>query len=93
MLGAEIDVPTLDGEKSVKYTIPDGTQHGTRFVLKQKGVPVVNNKDRRGDLYFTVTVEIPRGLSEKQREKIREFAELCGESNYTKKSGFFKRKK
>ena len=93
VLGAEIDVPTLDGEKSVKYTIPDGTQHGTRFVLKQKGVPFVNNKDRRGDLYFTVTVEIPRGLSEKQREKIREFAELCGESNYTKKSGFFKRKK
>lgn len=93
VLGAEIDVPTLDGEKSVKYTIPEGTQHGTRFVLKQKGVPFINNKDRRGDLYFTVNVEIPRGLSEKQREKMREFAEACGESNYSKKSGFFKRKK
>ena len=93
VLGAEIDVPTLDGEKTVKYTIPEGTQHGTRFVLRQKGVPFVNNKDRRGDLYFTVLVEIPKGLSEKQKEKMREFADLCGESNYSKKSGFFKRKK
>ncbi len=93
VLGAEIDVPTLDGEKSVKYTIPEGTQHGTRFVLRQKGVPFVNNKDRRGDLYFTVLVEIPKGLTEKQKEKMREFADLCGESNYSKKSGFFKRKK
>ena len=93
VLGAEIDVPTLDEEKTVKYTIPEGTQHGTRFVLRQKGVPFVNNKDRRGDLYFTVLVEIPKGLSEKQKEKMREFADLCGESNYSKKSGFFKRKK
>ena len=93
VLGAEIDVPTLDGEKSVKYTIPEGTQYGTRFVLRQKGVPFINNKDRRGDLYFTVNVEMPKGLSEKQKEKMREFADLCGESNYTKKSGFFKRKK
>ena len=93
VLGAEIDVPTLDGEKSVKYTIPEGTQYGTRFVLRQKGVPFVNNKDRRGDLYFTVIVEIPKGLSEKQKEKMREFADLSGENNYSKKSGFFKRKK
>lgn len=92
-LGAEIEVPTLDGEKSVKYTIPEGTQYGTRFVLKQKGVPFVNNKDKRGDLYFTVTVEIPKSLNEKQKEKLREFADACGESNYSKKSGFFKKKK
>jgi len=92
-LGAEIDVPTLDGEKSVKYTIPEGTQYGTRFVLKQKGIPFVNNKDKRGDLYFTVTVEIPKSLNEKQKEKLREFADACGESNYSKKSGFFKKKK
>ena len=80
-LGAEIEVPTLDGEKSVKYTIPEGTQYGTRFVLKQKGVPFVNNKDKRGDLYFTVVVEIPKSLNEKQREKLREFADACGENN------------
>ena len=94
MLGAEIDVPTLDGEeKSVKYTIPEGTQYGTRFVLKQKGVPFVNNKDKRGDLYFTVIVEIPKGLTDKQREKMEEFAEACGKSNYSKKNSFFKKKK
>ena len=93
VLGAEIEVPTLDKEKTVKYTIPEGTQYGTRFVLKQKGVPFINNKEKRGDLYFTVIVEIPKGLSEKQRDKMREFADACGESNYSKKSGFFKRKK
>ena len=89
VLGAEIEIPTLEG--NVKYTLPEGTQHGTKFTLKQKGVPYVNNQQKRGDLHFVISVEIPKGLSEKQKEKMREFAELCGESNYTKKSGFFKR--
>ncbi len=91
VLGAEIEVPTLEG--NVKYTIPEGTQTGTRFVLKQKGIPYVNNPNRRGDLYFEVNVEIPKGLSEKQKEHMRAFAEACGESNYNKKSGFFKKNK
>ncbi len=89
VLGAEIDVPTLEG--NVKYTIPEGTQPGTSFTLKQKGVPYVNNPNKRGDLRFTVSVEIPKSLSEKQKDKMREFADACGESNYSKKSGFFKR--
>ncbi|MGM9683877.1 MAG: molecular chaperone DnaJ [Eubacteriales bacterium] len=88
-LGAEIDVPTLEG--NVKYTIPEGTQPGTRFVIRQKGIPYVNNSGKRGDLYFTVSVEIPKGLNEKQKEHMRAFANACGESNYSKKSGFFKR--
>ena len=88
-LGAEIDVPTLDGNQ--KFTIPEGTQPGTQFTLKQKGMPYVNNQNRKGDLIFTVVVEIPRGLSEKQRDHMRAFADACGESNYSKKSGFFKR--
>ena len=89
-LGAEIKVPTLEGE--VKYTIPEGTQPGTRFVLKQNGIPYVNNSSgRRGDLIFTVNVEIPKGLNEKQKEHMRAFAESCGESNYGKKTGFFKK--
>lgn len=88
-LGAEIDVPTLEGNQ--KFTIPEGTQPGTSFTLRQKGVPYVNNSSRRGDIIFTVNIEIPRGLNEKQREKMREFADACGESNYSKKSGFFKR--
>ncbi len=91
VLGAEIEVPTLEG--NVKFTIPEGTQYGTRFSLRQKGVPYVNSKDRRGDLYFTVIVEIPKSLNEKQKDKMRDFADACGESNYAKKSGFFKKKK
>lgn len=89
ILGAEIEVPTLEG--SEKYTIPEGTQNGTSFTIKNKGVPYVNNPGRRGDLIFTVNVEIPRGLNEKQKEHVRAFADSCGESNYTKKTGFFKR--
>ncbi len=87
-LGAEINVPTLEG--SVKYKIPEGTQPGTRFTLKGKGVTVINSQ-RKGDLYFTVNVEIPRNLSEKQKENMRAFAESCGESNYASRTGFFKK--
>ena len=90
-LGAEIEVPTLEGNQ--KFTVPEGTQPGTAFTLRQKGIPFVNNANRRGDLIFTVNVEIPKNLSEKQKEHMRAFAEACKESNYSKKSGFFKKKK
>ena len=88
-LGAEIDVPTLEGNQ--KYTIPEGTQPGTTFTLKGKGIPYINNANRRGDLIFSGNIEVPKGLSEKQKEHMRAFAEACKESNYSKKSGFFKR--
>ena len=89
VLGAEIDIPTLEGK--MKYNIPEGTQPGTEFVVKQKGIPYLNNPQKRGDLVFTVNVEVPRGLNEKQKDKLREFAESCGNSNYSKKTGFFKK--
>ena len=82
-------MPTLEGD--VKYTIPEGTQPGTAFTIKQKGIPYINNSNRRGDLVFTVNVEIPRGLNEKQKDHMRAFADSCGNSNYSKKSGFFKK--
>lgn len=88
-LGAEIDVPTLEG--TVKYTIPEGTQPGTRFSIRGKGIPMIGSSNRRGDLYFTVVVEIPKGLSKKQKEAMAAFAESCGESNYTKKKQFFQK--
>ena len=88
-LGAEIDVPTLEGTQ--KFEIPDGTQPGTRFTLKQKGIPYINNSSKRGDLIFVVNVEIPKSLNREQREKMRAFAESCKESNYSKKQSFFKR--
>ncbi len=88
ILGAEIEIPTLEG--SEKYSIPEGTQPGAVFTLKGKGIPYVNSS-RRGDLIFRVSVEIPHSLSDKQKEQIRAFAGECKESNYGKKSGFFKR--
>jgi molecular chaperone DnaJ len=88
-LGAEIDVPTLEGNQ--KFTIPEGTQPGTQFTIRQKGVPYINNSGRRGDLIFTAIIEIPKGLSEKQKEHMRAFADACGDSNYSKRTGFFKR--
>ena len=88
-LGAEITVPTLEG--NIQYTIPEGTQPGTQFTIRQKGIPYVNTPNRRGDLVFTVNVEIPKSLNEKQKEHMRAFADSCGENNYGKKTGFFKK--
>ena len=88
-LGAEIDIPTLEG--TTKHRIDEGTQPGTVFTLRGKGIPHVNDRQgRRGDLIITVNVEIPRGLSDKQKDALREFAEACGEKNYAKKGKFTK---
>ena len=87
-LGAEIDVPTLEGNK--KYKIPEGTQSGTKFTLRGSGVPVVNST-RKGDLIFTVNVEIPRSLTSRQKELLRQFADACGDSNYSKRTSFLNR--
>ena len=88
-LGAEIDIPTLEG--TAKHRIDEGTQPGTVFTLRGKGIPYVNDRQgRRGDLIITVNVEIPRGLSDKQKDALREFAEACGEKNYAKKGKFTK---
>ena len=90
-LGAQITIPTLKGE--MKYEIPAGTQPGTTFTVRGEGITVPRTQNRRGDLIFAVNVEIPRGLNEKQKDAMRAFAESCGEGNYSKKSGFFKKKK
>lgn len=88
-LGAEIEVPSLDGP--VKYTIPEGTQPGTSFTIRGKGFPFVNSPSKHGDLIFTVKVEIPSKLTNKQKDIMRQFAESCGSTNYTKRESFFKR--
>lgn len=88
-LGAEIDIPTLDGTE--KYTIGEGTQSGTTFTLRGKGVPNVNQPRSRGNLYLTVNVEVPRGLNSKQKDLLRTFAASCGESNNEKSTRFFKK--
>ena len=88
-LGAEIKVPTLEGD--VSFSIPEGTQYGTAFTLKGKGIPYINNNNRRGDLIFTVAVEIPKGLNDKQKEAMKTFADSCGEANYKRKKGFWRK--
>ena len=69
-LGAEIEVPTIDGK--VKYEIPEGTQTGREFVLRDKGIPEVGNPRRRGDHRFTVVVETPTKLTKEQKELLRQ---------------------
>lgn len=76
-LGAELEVPTLDG--NVKYEIKDGTQTHTRFRLKGKGVPHIRNSKIRGDQYVTVVVDVPKKLNEKQKELLKEFSATFGE--------------
>ncbi|MGI6743322.1 MAG: molecular chaperone DnaJ [Eubacteriales bacterium] len=85
-LGAQIKVPTLEGTEL--YTIPEGTQTGTQFVLKNMGIQVVNS-NRRGDLYFRVTVEVPKNLSSAQKELLCKFAESCDDRNNAKSKAFF----
>ena len=87
-LGAEIEVPTLEGVE--KFHIPEGTQTGTKFKLKNKGVPNLKSHGR-GDLYFTVDVQVPTKLTEKQKQLLREFAEEMGDSYKESKKGFFRK--
>ena len=89
VLGAELEIPTIDGK--VTYSIPEGTQTGTVFRLKGKGIPVLNGRGR-GDQYVTVTIETPRNLNKEQKEALRRFSETLGESNYEKRKSFFKKK-
>ena len=88
-LGAEIDIPILGG-KPEKYQIPEGTQSGTSFTLRGKGVPDINSK-RRGDLIITVLVETPKNLTGEQKKLLRSFAESLGEKNSARKKGVFER--
>ncbi|MCR2044961.1 molecular chaperone DnaJ [Anaerosalibacter massiliensis] len=85
-LGTDIEIPTL--EEPVKYQIPPGTQTGTQFKLKNKGVPNVRGYGK-GDFYFKVNVKVPKKLNDKQKELLREFAKESGEDTTEVKKGFF----
>ena len=86
-LGAEIDVPTLDGK--IKYEIPEGTQTGKVFQIFGKGVPSVNNPKRRGNHFFTVVVETPTKLSKEQKELLRQLEEGLDKNKTPKMKKFF----
>ena len=86
-LGAEIEVPTLDGK--IKYEIPEGTQTGKVFQIFGKGVPSVNNPKRRGNHFFTVVVETPTKLSKEQKELLRQLEEGLDKNKTPKMKKFF----
>ena len=90
-LGAELELPTLDGK--VKYTIPEGTQPGTTFRLRGKGIPYLRSPGTRGDQFVTVKVGVPRNLSGAQKEKLREYAAAMGEGDSGHSGGIFGKKK
>ena len=86
-LGAEIEVPTLDGRE--KYEIPEGTQTGKQFVMSGKGIPYVNNPKRRGNQYFTVVVETPTKLTKEQKELLRKLDDTFDGRSNPKRKKFF----
>ena len=89
-LGATIEVPTLDGK--VRYNVPEGTQTGTTFRLRGKGIPYVGYKTR-GDQFVTVVVETPQKLTQKQKDLLRQFDDGASEETQPKRKSFFDRLK
>jgi molecular chaperone DnaJ len=92
-LGAEVEVPTLDGK--VRLQIPEGTQSGRVLRLRGKGLPPLQPrldpaqvKKMRGDLYVRVFVEVPTKLNARQRELLEEFAEQSGHEISPTTKGF-----
>ena len=86
-LGCELEVPTLDGK--VKYSIPAGTQTGTTFRLRGKGIKYLR-QDLHGDLFVKMNVQIPRKLTDRQKELIMELENIDA-INIPKKKKLFKK--
>lgn len=86
-LGAELEIPMVDGTKE-KYKIPDGTQTGTKFTIRNKGFKSVNSSSV-GDFVFTVTVQTPKKLTKEQRELLMQLAKTMNEQPPVKKRGLF----
>ena len=89
-LGAEIEVPTLDGK--VKLTIPEGTQPGAVFRLRGKGIPYLRGSGR-GDQFISVNIAVPRNLNSSQKELLRQYAASMGEMDNVGRTGIFGKKK
>ena len=87
VLGDDVEVPTVDGR--IVQHIPEGTQSGTTFRLRGKGIQYLNGRGR-GDQYVIVDVEIPKKVTRAQREALKAFEDSMKEDNYEKRKGFFK---
>ena len=91
-MGAELEIPTIDGK--VKYTLPAGTQTGTTFRLRGKGIPELRGRGR-GDQYVAIRVQVPTSLTAEQKEALRAFAQAMGEEvpEESGLKGFFDKRK
>ncbi len=89
-LGGSIEVPTLDGRASLK--IPPGTQAGTTFRLRGKGMPDLRG-GAPGDQLVKVEIEVPKKLTAKQREALESYAEACGDADHPVEESFFEKAK
>lgn len=78
--GCTLELPTVDGD-TVRQVVPEGTQDQTVFKIRNKGVPNVNGRGR-GDLYVRVLVEVPKGLSRKQKDLLAQLEAELGDRNY-----------
>jgi molecular chaperone DnaJ len=88
VLGASIEVPTLDGKVLMK--VPPGTQSGKIFRLRGKGIPVYGGYGK-GDQLVTVVVEVPQEVSRRQRKLITELAEEIGDNSHPQQASFLRK--
>jgi len=75
-LGGEIDVPTISGKETI--SVPEGTQTGSSFRMRERGIPDVNGRGR-GDQYVQVKVHVPRKMTADQKQLLKQFAESMGD--------------
>lgn len=87
-LGDKLEVPTLDGK--VSYNLPEGTQTGTVFRLREKGIPKLRSNSR-GDQYVKVIIDTPKKLNDEQKQLLRKFGESCGNKVHEKQSSWKKK--
>ena len=89
-LGGDVEVPTLSGP--IKYRIPEGTQPGTEFRIRNAGIQMLRGNGK-GDLILRARVEIPRRLNSKQKDLLRQFEETTSDREYDNRKGFMDRVK
>lgn len=90
-LGGQFEVATLDGTQT-RVKVPEGTQNGKQFRLRNKGMPVLRQQST-GDLYIQIAIETPQNLSKRQRELLEEFEKISSTENSPQSAGFFSRMK
>lgn len=85
-LGCELEIPTVD-KKSERISVPEGTQTNSVFHIRNKGVPYINGRGR-GDQHVRIVIEVPKHLSQRQKDILREFDVISGNKNYEKRKTF-----